>query len=68
MGQEIFGGLDVSLPDERRCCECCRGFEMSSLANAIFRVLRMKLFLFQCLFAGKNKLFSHDKEDCPTLE
>mgnify|MGYP002803562298 CR=1 FL=1 len=43
-------------------------FWMYSLANAISRVLRMKWFLFKRFFAGNNKSFSHDKEDCQTLE
>ena len=69
MGQEIWGV--VTLPNESVAVGVIEGwwenFEMWSLANAISRILGMKLFLFFNAFF-QVRLLSHDKEDCLALE
>ena len=76
------GGADVSLPDSRCSHECRRGvrgilaqenFEMYSLANAISRVLRMKLFLFNAFLQVRTNCFHMIRKiarllsrNCPT--
>ena len=64
------GGMDVRLPDERRNPKCPGKFWKVESRKCHFRAAAFQdetASLLWMLFAGKNKLFSHYKEDCPSL-